>query len=95
MSKETDGWFVADVDPKMEQQLRADFQKVFFGSPEGQRVLAKILVDLGFYRENDSAPGTMELQNAARRILRNCGVWDKGNALNIVKLMAHSAKGNQ
>jgi len=77
-------WFKRDSDQDKQAQIESDYRKVFMTSPEGQRVLTHILVNLGFFHE-DGTDGSLMLQNEARRILKNCGVWKRENVMSIVK----------
>jgi len=46
-----------------------------FGTPEGQRVLAHMLQDMGFFADNVNTEEQMILFNYAKTILRRCGVF--------------------
>jgi len=83
------GWFRKERDDDRDRRLMFnDFREVF-GTPAGKRVLARILADLGFYREVSDQMDTtndvaVAMQDYARRLLHYLGAWDDGNELRIV-----------
>jgi len=49
-----------------------------FGGPEGQRVLAHMLWDMGFFYDNVTDPAKVAVANYGKTILRNCGIFPDG-----------------
>jgi hypothetical protein len=69
--------------------MKADFRYVF-GTPEGKRVLTKLLSDLCFFRE-DLDDEEVVLNNYAKQLLSYMEVWEEGKELVLVeKLMEAS-----
>lgn len=73
---------------KLQHQL---YRKVFSGV-EGNKVLTDILIDLCFFdeienNENVSDKEKMYLNNAAKKILRKCGIISSKNVEEITKAL--------
>jgi len=81
-------WFREKINVIFKDQINEDYKQLF-ASERGRRVLSHMLGELKFYPEaitdEDKA-----LQNYARRLLMNIGIWEKGNALNIVKSLFYA-----
>lgn len=74
-------WFRDTIQAVFKKNINDDYRYVF-ESEIGRRVLTHMLGELKFFpealTEEDKA-----LQNYARKLLRNIGIWDKDNSLNI------------
>lgn len=78
-------WFKdAETDPLKIKAMRGDFQEVFTRSETGIKVLTKLLSDSYFFREARTEE-EVELNNHAKKILYNAGIWVPGNELEIVR----------
>lgn len=62
-----------------------------FGSPEGQRVLAHMLMDMGFFSDNLNEGHQVVLANYAKSLLRRCGLFpdDPKDAPKMELVMQH------
>ncbi len=63
-------------------QLETDFQRIL-ETPEGERVLKKIMTDLCFFRSCDT-PEEVTLNNYAKKLWSYLGDWDLGSEDSII-----------
>lgn len=71
----------------MTEQDRIMLQDAYrrvFGTPEGRIVLGHMLVELHFLDEVVDNSEEQGLANYARRLLKNCGIWNELNVNEIV-----------
>lgn len=76
-------WFRRKNSREVQEHIVADFREVFFSTESGRRVLTYLLSEACFFSEATNDEHQI-LQNFARRILRDCGIWTEGNSKEIV-----------
>ena len=81
-------WFREKINQAFKPNINEDY-KYLFNTARGRRVLSHMLGELKFYPEAITDED-VALQNYARRLLMNIGIWEKGNALNIVKSLFYA-----
>lgn len=77
------GWFRREHNREEQEDLFVDFRRVF-STPQGKKVLTKILSDLYFFRE-DLDEEEIVLSNYAKQLLSYFGSWKQGNELRLVE----------
>lgn len=83
-------WFRELVDPTFKENINEDYRRLF-ETEIGRRVLSHMLGELKFFPEAITEED-VALQNYARRLLMNIGIWDKGNALNITQSLLYASR---
>ncbi len=76
---------------KQQRELTDAAFRNLFATPQGSKVLAVILEDLGFYRfsAND---GDRVLNNFAKSLLTRCGLWQGNKNYEIVNALYNTIR---
>lgn len=75
-------WFRSLLDSPKE--VIEDYRYTFARDERTRHVLIHILHDLKFFEENIDTPEDLALINAAKRLLRNLGIWREGQEEDII-----------
>lgn len=85
-------WFQdAETDQEKLKRMESDFQSIFVRSEDGARVLTRILRDCYFFREARTEE-EVNLNNFAKKVLYNIGIWRPENQLDIVRALTRIAQ---
>ncbi len=78
-------WFKDRIEIEDKAKIHNDYQHTFNRDEVTRHVLIHILHDLKFFEENIETAEDIALINAAKRILRNLGVWEEGKEVSIIQ----------
>lgn len=76
-------WFRFHRDKKAQQRIITSYRDMYGASDEAKSVLAHQLTEMCFFAET-RCEEDVALNNAAKRLLRDLGIWNPENAEKIV-----------
>lgn len=81
-------WFEQQYDDDTMTMIVADYRSTFFRDAASRRVLAHLLNQMSFFREQRSQED-MYLMNLAKKVLSWCGIWNPPNIDLLINELSH------
>lgn len=79
-------WFRFYRDQQAQAELITTYRSTFGNTADAKSVLAHHLIEMCFFAETRCEEDVV-LNNAAKRLLRDMGIWNEANALSIVNAL--------